>query len=309
MAAIARRQHGVITRAQARQAGMSAAATRWRIERGLWRRLHQGIYLTHTGPIDWQTRASAALLGCGPRSALTLDSAAFLWGLTRRAPEILTVGVLRGQHPSAPPGAVVARRRRLDIAEVGDLRATRVAQTIVDLADQPDRTIDDVLALAARAAQRGQVTEARILTELDARARHRQRRALRLACGELGTGVESVAEILFVTKVQRAHGLPAFAQQVRSSDGRSRTDFRHHELGLIIEVDGRLWHAGERFHTDRQRDRRAAARGELTVRATWHDVDQDPCRLAVDLWQICRRRGWSAPLRRCSPDCPGRPER
>lgn len=282
---------------------MTSDAVRWRLKDGAWRRLHPGVYLTFTGPIPWHTRASAAILRCGPDSALILDSAAFLWGMTLEEPEVVTVGVPLRRHPRPGAGMTVVRRRRLSTTRIGTLRVTRAAQTIVDLADLPDRTIQDAVGYAARAAQRKIVTEARLLAELAERARHRNRRELQLACGVLGDGAESVAELLFVTRVQRAHQLPVFAQQVRTTDSGTRADFRHPELRVIVEIDGWLWHGGERFHTDRQRDRQAAARGEVTVRASWLDVHSEPCELAYDLWQICRHRGWDTPFRRCSPTC------
>lgn len=299
-----RRQHGVLTRAQALEAGLSVEAVRWKLARGDWRRLHPGVYLTHTGPLGWASRAQGALLAAGAGSVLTLDSAAFVWGMTSRPPDVLTIAIPSHRHPAPIAGVRVARRRRLQPTLVTGLWVTRAAPTIVDLADLPDRDFDTVLAVAARAAQRGLVSDNTLLTELAARPRHRHRRFLHLACGELGAGAESVAEILFANRVLRPHRLPVFDRQVLAADGRSRADFRNRALGIVVEIDGRLWHAGERFHTDRQRDRRTAARGEVTVRASWLDVDRRPCQLALDLWQICHRRGWTERPRSCAHGCP-----
>ena len=65
---LARRQHGIVTRAQAIDE-LGVERTRWRLERGLWQRVHPGVYQVHNGPVDWLARASAALLHYGEGAA------------------------------------------------------------------------------------------------------------------------------------------------------------------------------------------------------------------------------------------------
>src|SRR5690606_37475271 len=64
--ALIRRQQGVVTAAQAAAAGMTKGAIRWQVTKGHWRRLYPGVFVTHTGPISWHTRAAAALARAGP---------------------------------------------------------------------------------------------------------------------------------------------------------------------------------------------------------------------------------------------------
>ena len=45
-------QHGVLSRTQALQSGMSPARVSWRVRGGHWQRLHQGVYATFTGRPD-----------------------------------------------------------------------------------------------------------------------------------------------------------------------------------------------------------------------------------------------------------------
>ncbi|GGK71785.1 hypothetical protein GCM10011509_20470 [Ornithinimicrobium pekingense] len=70
-----------------------------------------------------------------------------------------------------------------------------------------------------------------------------------------------------------------------------------------MEIDGRLWHAGERFHVDRRRDRRAAGRGEVTLRVTPLELDNQPCEVAGELALALRHRGWAGRARPCSEGC------
>jgi very-short-patch-repair endonuclease len=299
---LARRQGGVVTWDQALQHGMTPKQIRWRLDRGDWRRIHRGVYLTHTGPVTWRVRAWAALLRCGDGSVLILESAAHVWRLGGE-PRTITVGVPSGRHPAAAQGMRPVQRKRLTRGIVDGFPVTHLAQTVIDLADRPGSSLDEVVALAARACQQRTVTEAALVAELRSRKRHRFRRELLLACGEIGEGAESLPEVWFVTRVQRPHGLPVFERQLVAAGGK-RTDLRNRRYGVILEVDGQLWHAGDRFHTDRRRDRRAAGRGDVPLRASFLELNTIPCEVAAEIGQVLLQRGWPGPMHPCSPTCP-----
>ena len=82
---LAATQFGVISRTQA-LALVSPEAVRWKLERGLWWRVHPGVYAGHTQELEWHARASAALLCYGEGAALSLESAAFMLDLIHRHP-------------------------------------------------------------------------------------------------------------------------------------------------------------------------------------------------------------------------------
>ncbi len=299
--ALARRQHGVVSRAQALESGMTAGQVRARLASGRWQRIHAGVYATHTGPVDWWARASAALLHSGVGAALSMAAAAHVWGW-HDAPAMVHLAVPAHRHPRRVVGVRVRRRRRLQTEVVRGLRVTARAQTVLDLAAVPGSDLDGAVALVSRVVQRGRPTVAELLDELVARPGHPLRTGLRDALAEVGDGIESAAEHRFVTRVQRPHGLPEFERQVAAPDG-TRRDFFSARHRVAVEVDGRLWHAGDRFHTDRARDRRAAARGEVVVRAAWIDVSSRPCELAADLAEVLRTRGWPGTPASCGVDC------
>ncbi len=301
--AVARRQDGVVSRPQALASGLTSKQVRWRVESGDWQRLHRGVYLTNSGAVTWRARARAGLLWCGAGSVLVMEAAAYLWQLQPAEPAVITIGVPTGRHPLPTAGIRPVQRSRLSATTLEGLRTSRPAQTVIDLADRPGCGLDEAVALAARACQRRLVTEAALLAELAARGRHRHRRDLRLALGEIGRGAESLPEVWFVTRVQRPHGLPVFERQVVERSG-TRTDLKNRLYGVNVEVDGQLWHAGERFHTDRRNDRKAAGRGEVTVRATFLELNRRPCEVAGDLGGVLRHRGWPGLVRACSPTCP-----
>lgn len=298
---LARRQHGVLTRAQALAGGMTPKAVVWRVRSGDWQVLHRGIYLTHTGQITWPSRAWAALLRCGDGSALVLDAAAYVWRLQPRPPQVISVGVPDGHRKRPYDGIRVVQRTRLRVREVDGFPVTTLAQTVVDVADRPGMSVDDAVAFAARACQQRQLLPETLVAELQERGRHRMRRELLLACGEIGDGAESLPEVWFVTRVQRPHGLPAFERQVRSAG--TRMDLRNGRYRVTVEVDGELFH-GARFHVDRRRDRRSAARGDIPLRVSFLELDKIPCEVAVEIGQVLMQQGWPGPVLPCSPTCP-----
>ncbi|WP_169448590.1 type IV toxin-antitoxin system AbiEi family antitoxin domain-containing protein [Ornithinimicrobium pekingense] len=215
---LARRQSRVVSRAQALASGMTAARVRWRLRRGDWQQLHPGVYLTHSGSVDWHARAWAGLLRCGTGSVLLLRSASYVWRLEWTPPAELCVGVPHERHPEPMPGIRVVRRRHLDPVRVDGLPVTRLAATVIDIADRADCSVDDAVALAARACQERSVDAVALLSELEGRSRHRMRRELRLAFWEVGEGAESLPETWFEGRVRRPHGLPPFARQAMRQD-------------------------------------------------------------------------------------------
>jgi very-short-patch-repair endonuclease len=98
--------------------------------------------------------------------------------------------------------------------------------------------------------------------------------------------LESRLEKRFVEFVT-AYRLPAFMRQVNipGRDGRpARVDFLWPDARLIVEVDGRRWHA--RFadlDRDHLRDLHALSLGYRTARITWTMLNEDPATLAEDL--------------------------
>lgn len=71
-------------------------------------------------------------------------------------------------------------------------------------------------------------------------------------------------------------------------------DAAYPEAKVIIEADGRRWHARfEAFRRDRQRDRDAARAGWLTVRFVYEEIVYEPAEVAKATLEILASRGWS----------------
>ncbi len=100
LAALASRQHGVVTAVQIRAAGLSTSGISDRVKRGALHRIHRGVYSVGHAALSRFGEFLAAVLAAGPGAALSHDSCAELFEV-RRWPA-------REIHVSAP------RRRRID---------------------------------------------------------------------------------------------------------------------------------------------------------------------------------------------------
>lgn len=302
---LSRRQHGVLSRAQV-LARVTPETLRWALRSQRWQVLHPGVYVTHSGTVDWLARASGALLHHGQGSALSLQSAAHLLGIEDRQPALVHVVVPHARRTTTMPGVRSQRRRRITTVTRRALTVTSAAQTVIDLADHPLTDRDDAIAIAARAVQRRKTGIEDLAAELTGRRSHRHRLAVTLALGLVAEGAESGLEVDFVTGVVDAHGLPPMRMAVPDTGprGRIRRDFVDAERGVVVETDGVLGHDGAFRRTDNRRDRHTAARGGVTLRTDWVEVHFEPCALAADLAGTLRARGWTGVPRACGPSCP-----
>jgi hypothetical protein len=136
IAAIAGRQHGVVTAAQMRAAGFDEAAVHRAMQAGRLHRLHQGVYAVgHRSP-SWRGRWLAAVLAAGDGAVLSHTSAAALWQFLRPipGPVQVTVGAAVRRKPRA--GVQLHRSRTLTSADITHRHGIAVTT--------PARTIEDI---------------------------------------------------------------------------------------------------------------------------------------------------------------------
>jgi len=299
-----RDQHGVVTHAQAIEAGLTVEAIRWRLADGEWSRISRGLYRVSTAPLTWLSRAHSLALKLGPAGALTLETAAHLHGVEERQPQIIT-GAVVGRQIERLVGTRVTRRSRLDAVTKEGLPVTSPATTVLDLTARPGTTWRETVHLVARWVHRGTVTVDELARELGERGRHPQRRVITRTLEPVDEGVESVLELQSLTRVVARHGLPQPALQVRGAGpGKAiRRDAEWEEFGVVLESDGLVAHGGESIHRDRQRDRHVARTGRVTLRAGHVDIEFGACELAVDLYLTLRARGYRGGIVACGTSC------
>lgn len=289
LAALAARQHGVVSAVQLRGLGLTAREIEGRLRARRLFRLYRGVYAVGHTALTAYSRDLAAVLACGPGALLSHRSAARLWGLLRSASPRIEVTAPRSRDGQR--GITLHRSRAIhpdDAATINRIPVTSVARTLVDLADVVD---------AGRLAQA--VNEAEVLQLFDLasvqavldrlperRGAKRLRHVLRTYAPE-PRFMRSGGERLLV-RLCKEHGLPppmtnAWIEQFE-------VDAYWPDARLAIEVDSRTFHATRRaFEEDRRRDRRLAVLGIQVNRVTERDLE-DGASLAAELAAIRARR-------------------
>ncbi|MDN4162007.1 hypothetical protein [Nocardioides abyssi] len=81
-------------------------------------------------------------------------------------------------------------------------------------------------------------------------------------------------------------------------------DVEHAPYGLVVELDGRMFHDSARQRArDLERDLDAALTGRQTVRLGWSQVFDTACRTAGTIGRLLVLRGWRDEVRPCGPGC------
>ena len=250
----------------AARGGLSDDVIAHRIAIGHLFREYAGMYSVGRPATTPLERASAAVLACGSKAALSHASAMVLWGFWRRWETPFEVTVIRG-HPR-PPGVTVHRSRTLtsrDVRTQLGIRVTSPARTLLDIAPRltPQhlaRTVDDALhtdfltrgALTAQIGNHphapGASRIAALLSTTDGPSRSDWERSFPAFC--------------------RRHGLPR--PRLNTTVAGYEVDALFPRERLIVELDGWDFHRSRTaFESDRNRDADTLRAGFVTVRVTW----------------------------------------
>ena len=301
-------QSGVIARFQAVEAGLADHDVRRLMRRREWASVHPGVYVGHTGPLTWLQRAWAGVLVAWP-AALTHDSAIRAVDPGRHDrrddDDPIHVAVDRRRSFRAPAGVVAHRLADFAAKTLAHTHPPRVRieHAALDVAAEAS---DDLAAVATLAdlVQARRTTAPRLLAALATRSRIARRPLLLAALDDIAQGTCSLLEREYLGRVERAHGLPRAQRQVRASvRGPSYRDVIYQAFGLIVELDGRLFHDNARARDlDLERDLDAALTGLSTVRLGWGQAHVRACDTAVRLGLLLQQRGWSGSPHPC-PAC------
>jgi very-short-patch-repair endonuclease len=275
IAAIAGRQHGVISRRQlADDVGMLDGAINRRLASGRLVPVHPGVYRV-AGPQATLATAMAAVLAGGRGTVLSGRSAAAIHGVETRHSkvEITTTGKRRLNGVAYSLVQLPPR----DVTVHLGLPVTSLARTVYDLAGRPDYA-DRRLA---RLVNRARLIRPSILTELDelvvrlrgqGRSRLAERR-LQPHLADPNGPIRSVFEERFRRAVERSDlPVPRFNVRIAGFE----VDVLWREAMLVVELDGRFYHAGaDHFENDRLRDAELVALHYQVIRITWGRWSRD----------------------------------
>jgi hypothetical protein len=279
LARIAQRQHGLVTRAQLLDAGISARQIKARVPRGSLIRLHRGVYrVGHAAPSTEATYL-AAVLAAGEGAVSSGLAAAYVHGLVKGPPPPAEV---TARNERRIEGVRVHRCRVLDARSctiVRGIPVTSVPRTLVDIAAELS---DDALARACHeAGVRYRTTPGQVEAELALRPNvPGARRLRRVIAGDVQVTLSAI-ERRFVKLIRAERRVLPVTN--RPAGGR-RVDCRWPEQRLTVELDSYRFHNSRHsWEQDRRREREAYARGDQHRRYTYGDVYEQPAPMLIEL--------------------------
>lgn len=289
--ALAARQHGLVTRAQLLDAGVSERTVDYRVRRRHLFPVHRGVYRVGSTVSDAE-REMAAVLACGHGAVVSHRNAAKLWRLLPGdggAPLHVTVRALNRRRR---PGLAVhcsPGLRPEETATVDGIPVTTPARTVLDLAGTVrSRTLEQALAAAEREGLSDR-SELKALIE-----RHPRRGGVRVLRALLDRNGEpaftrSEAEECFLSLVDKARlERPESNVTVAGYE----VDFLWRTPRLVVEVDGFEFHSSRAtFESDRKKDGQLVARGFRVLRLTWRQLTREPEAVLVRLAQALAASG------------------
>jgi hypothetical protein len=293
VAALARRQHGLITLAQLDEIGITRRQRQWRRRTGRWESPYTGVYRIAGIPPSWRSELLAACLA--GEGVASHRSAAAVWelpGAHHNRVEIITQRWEREQHAHL----IVHESLLLDDVDkdvVDGIPTTTIERTIFDLCRVcpelvVDMAIDRALARAQIDHSRLVAAESRLATRGRPGAAKFHRIMARRSDG--APTPESAAERQ-LARALVGQGLPDPEVQfvVRDTDGRvvARCDLAYPQWRIVIEYDSVQEHTGRgALLRDSARRNAIAALGFTPVVATVDDLRNQAVRLASVIRQI-----------------------
>ncbi len=285
LTSLAARQHGIVGRRDLLTLGFGPKQLDWLLEAEWLHPVHAGVYhVGHPAPSRIAAHLAAAtgigrVTGISHRSGMMLRGIANDNGGRIQVTTATTRGGLRD-------GVLVHESRRLRAAEltrVQGIPALGLERTLVDVAGSCSpaefarifnaldrKQLVDPLLIAGQ-LRRGRTGSAAVRARLDSYTDE--------------PPTESELEELFLTAVIGAHGLPSPVPQSSPLPGRAlRVDFAWPWARVLVEIDGRTWHAIQStWGEDHERDLALRLAGWRPLRYTYRQVSTSAGLVATDL--------------------------
>jgi Transcriptional regulator, AbiEi antitoxin/Protein of unknown function (DUF559) len=281
IAAVARRQGGVVARGQLKALGLSPSAIDRRMRAGRLHALPRGVYAVGhpvVGPLGGRW---AAVLACGPGAALSDRAAGAAWEIRRTSAALIDVTVPASGR-AIRPGIRLRSRPSLpadEVTELNGLPITTPARTLLDLAASGlNRTRLELAVDRAEKQRLLDFADLRALLDRYAGAPGTPSLKAVLASYTDPLDVRSELEVL-VLELCDAHGLPR--PLVNCVIEGAVRDFCWPSRRLVVEADSFAWHSSPAaLNADRERDVALTLAGWRVLRFTYA--------------QVTRRRKWVA---------------
>lgn len=279
-------RHEVVRSNHLERLGMSRSTIARRCERGgPWQRLLPGVVLLRNGTPSHRHRARGALVFSGRRSVLTGRAALRCHGFGNWSGAVHVL-VDANRRVQSTGFVLVERTTRFpEPEERGGVECAPLPRALLDAARRSS-TVDEARALIAEVVQRGGVTVADLVRELDAgspRGASRVRRVLH----EVAANVHSVAEIQ-AREVWKKSGLPTmhFNRKIADRSGNfiAMPDGWIDEAAFAWDIDSLDWHlAPKHYRLTVERRTRMQNHGIIVLPTLPSAVRDDPARVISDL--------------------------
>ena len=289
--------HGIISRAEAKDNGLSDRQIAHRLSIGRWARLAPGVFRLVASPDTWKGAVRGAALsvhGLASHGTAATVHRIDGWDQTR-----IEVVVDQTRRPKPRPGVTIHRSTQMTLAdpcEVDGVPVTGLARTVLDVASNVGRkrlewTVDavvrdgrldwsDLYAIWARSSAKG-----------------------RDGCGRLHALLEERygEKVLPDSKFNRLvgqllddAGIGGFVYEYEIFDGDrliARADIAFPEQTVAIECDSKKWHlSGQSFEADRRRQNRATISGWTVLQFTWKTYKESPASIVNDVYNAMRMK-------------------
>lgn len=280
--------HGVVTRAQLREAKVSDSSITTRCAPGgPWQWVLPGVYLLHNGHPSQLQRSLAALAYGGPGSLISgrVGLAAHGFGADATSNEVHLL-IPSGNHRASKSFVRIERTSRMpDAIKVGSLRVAPLVRALAD-STRAMRTDDRCTRLIAEVVQRGGATLGEIIRELEDGPRRYSALSNRIV-RDLRDDAHSVAE-LHAQKLYARSGLPPMLHnvEIHTVDGRLLciVDNWLDTVGLAWEIDSLAHHLSPAEHA-RTMARRTDMQGNglIVLSHLPNEIRDHPDKVIADL--------------------------
>lgn len=284
---LAAEQRFLLSRSQAIAAGMTQKEIDYRVSRGRWLRVHDGVYQVDRRPLTWKSKLMAATLAAGPTARVSHRAALVLWQMEgiSSAPVEITMAfgnlafpndviVHRSRRPtprtvcsgipvSGPERALLEGCRYLGPLLIGKALDSAIRQNLT--------AVDRMWLMLASEGGRG-VPGSRLMKRV---LRERQH----------DTATDSGSEFELLYHMQRA-GLPrpALGFELYPDGGRRVPDFVWPMAGKAVEVDGIDAHSSaDRLDDDLVRQNALMDLGLEIRRFSARRVRREPERVVAEI--------------------------
>lgn len=278
------RQHGLATRRQLLDAGLTRSAVSWRLGRS-WQSVLPGVIATDRGEVTGPRRLVASLLYAGPEAALSGSTAARWYGVTR-VPERGPVHVVvPGSHRTRTVGfAAIHRSAVIDAGgrTAGGIRLVSPGRAVVEAARAAPWD-DHGRAIVIEAVQRRICSAAAVMTWNDLLGR-RGSAVVRAALEDVQRGAWSLPEADLARVVAGSTRLPRPLANpgLTTLDELRLTspDLYFDDVGLAVMVHSRAYHAvGELWETTVASDSDLVEHGVSVLGVTPTQIAREPHRV------------------------------